>query len=334
MERVLIIAEAGVNHNGNADLAFRLVDAAVAAKADAVKFQTFTASALVVPGASRARYQEAAVPGRETQLAMLSRLELPSSVYQDLAAYCEEKSIMFFSTPFDLASVAMLRSMGMRLFKIPSGEITNLPYLRAIGSLAQTVILSTGMSTMEEVAAALDVLEKAGTPRAKITLLHCTTEYPAPFAEVNLRAMAAMREAFPGIAGIGYSDHTEGLAVSIAAVALGASAIEKHFTLDKTMEGPDHAASLEPEEFTRLVRAVRQVEAALGDGIKCPTPSEMKNRDVARKSIVAACEVQAGEILTTSNLTTKRPGTGISPMVWDDILGTPAPRDLDKDELL
>ena len=331
---IYIIAEAGVNHNGVLDIALRLVDVAAEAGANAVKFQTFQAEALASASAEKAGYQKQTTAGTEAQVDMLRRLELSSEAHRQIMRQCEKRGIAFLSSPFDLASIDFLVALGLGVFKIPSGEITNLPYLRKVGALRKEIILSTGMSNLEEVDTALRFLEKAGTARERITLLHCTTEYPAPFAEVNLLAMRTMSEAFPGIKGVGYSDHTPGIEISIAAAALGASIIEKHFTLDKTMEGPDHRASLEPHELAQLVRSVRNIEAALGDGIKAPTASELPNRDIARKSLVAARDIQVGEVFSEENLTAKRPGTGVSPMLWDDVLGTKATRALRKDEAL
>lgn len=328
-----IIAEAGVNHNGNLNLALQLVDAAAAAGADIVKFQTFCSQCVISTFAPKAAYQQVTTGADESQLDMVRKLELPPEAFARLAAHAAAKGIGFLSTPFDLPSVDVLATLGLGLWKIPSGEITNLPYLRKIGAFGQAIILSTGMSTVQEVGAALEVLERAGTPRQLVTLLHCTTEYPAPYAEVNLRAMQTLSTAFPQCA-LGYSDHTQGLEVSLAAVALGATVIEKHFTLDRSMEGPDHRASLEPGELAALVHGIRHVEMALGESLKAPTPSEIPNMLVARKSIVAARPIKAGERLTAKNLTTKRPGSGISPMLWDSILDTPAPRDLAEDEAL
>ena len=331
---IFIIADAGVNHNGVLDTALRLVDVAAEAGANAVKFQTFQAEALASASAEKAGYQKQTTGNAEAQLDMLRRLELSPEAHRRIMQQCDKRGIAFLSSPFDLASIDFLITLGLGVFKIPSGEITNLPYLRKVGALGKEIILSTGMSNLEEVDTALRFLEKSGTARERITLLHCTTEYPAPFAEVNLLAMRAMGKAFPGIKGVGYSDHTPGIEISIAAAALGASIIEKHFTLDKTMEGPDHRASLEPSELAQLVRSVRHVEAALGDGIKAPTASELPNRDIARKSLVAARDIQVGEVFSEENLTAKRPGTGISPMLWDDVLGTKATRALRKDEAL
>ncbi len=331
---ILIIAEAGVNHNGSLDLALKLIDAAAEAGADVVKFQTFSATHLTTASAEKAAYQAENSGAAESQRQMLQRLEMSPEMHLRLMERCRERGIEFLSTPFDFPSIDFLSGLGLGTLKIPSGEITNLPYLRKIGALRKKIILSTGMSDLEEISAALEALEKAGTPRGDVSILHCTTEYPAPFAEVNLRAMHAIREAFPGIAGTGYSDHTPGIEISLAAAALGATIIEKHFTLDKNLEGPDHKASLEPHELSALVGGVRHIELALGDGVKRPSPSELPNRAVARKSIVAARDIKAGELLGENNLTVKRPGNGISPMRWDEFIGRAAPRDLKADELL
>ncbi len=328
----LIIAEAGVNHNGDIQLAKRLIDEAAFAGARLVKFQTFNASRQVTHSAKKADYQLQTTDSAETQHDMLRRLELTGSMHNELIAHSATRNIQFFSTGFDIESVDLLRSLGQDHFKIPSGEITNLPYLRHIGQLGQSVILSTGMATLGEIEAAIDVLEQAGTLRASMTVLHCNTEYPSPMAEVNLRAMQSICEAF-GVA-VGYSDHTPGIEVPIAAVALGATVIEKHLTLDRNLPGPDHKASLEPDEFAAMVRAIRNIELALGDGIKRPSPSEIKNKPIARKSLVAARAIRAGEPFTQENITAKRPGTGISPMRWDDVIGKAARRDFAVDELI
>lgn len=330
--RTLIIAEAGVNHNGDISLAKRLIDAAAEAGADLVKFQTFCADRLVTRTAAKAEYQTRTMDGTETQHAMLSRLELSPGIHDELIAHCSARRIGFLSTGFDIESVDLLVGLGQNLFKIPSGEITNLPYLRGIGQLGKEVILSTGMANLSEVEAALDTLEKAGTPRGQITVLHCTTEYPTPMDEVNLRAMQTLQTAF-GVR-VGYSDHTPGIEVAIAAVAMGASVIEKHFTLDRSLPGPDHQASLEPQELRAMVAAIRNIEQALGDGVKRLTPSEARNRPVARKSIVASRTIKAGEMFSKENLTAKRPGTGISPMRWDEVVGRRAGRDFAVDELI
>ena len=329
---VLIIAEAGVNHNGDLGLAKQLIDVAAEAGADFVKFQTFNANSLVTHTAKKADYQTKNTDGNESQHEMLRRLELTPAMHIELIAHCALRNIGFLSTGFDIESVELLVSLGQNLFKIPSGEITNLPYLRHIGRLGKPVILSTGMASLGEIESAIDVLGQAGTPRSILTVLHCTTEYPTPMAEVNLRVMQSIHNAF-GVE-VGYSDHTPGIEVAIAAVALGATVIEKHFTLDRNLPGPDHKASLEPHELKAMVTAIRNIEIALGDGIKRLTPSEAKNKPVARKSLVASHPIKAGEVFSTQNITAKRPGTGISPMRWDTILGRRARRDFALDELI
>lgn len=328
-ERAYIIAEAGVNHNGDMQLALDMVDAAAAAGADAVKFQTFKAESLASADARRAAYQEAAV-GEGSQLDMLKKLQLDQSAHQLVVDRCQKRGIHFMSTPFDLDSADFLHALGMPAFKISSGDVTNLPLLRRIASFSVPTILSTGMCDMDEVRAAVDALLAAGLQRDDLCLLHCTTQYPTPVQDVNLRAMLTLGEAFD--VPTGYSDHTLGVEVPVAAAALGARVIEKHFTLDRTMEGPDHLASLEPDELERMVRLVRSVEQALGDGEKRPAPSELANREAARRSIVAARSIAAGEPFSEQNLTAKRPGTGLSPMRWDEVLGRPAPRDFTTDE--
>jgi len=330
--KTLIIAEAGVNHNGDINLAKQLIDAATEAGADIVKFQTFNANRQVTRSAKKADYQAQTTDSTESQHEMLSRLELTEAMHHILIAHCKTCNIAFLSTGFDIESVDLLVSLGQECFKIPSGEITNLPYLRHIGQLGKTVILSTGMATMGDIEAAIDVLEQAGTPRAMLTVLHCTTEYPTPMNEVNLRAMQSINKALD--IAVGYSDHTQGIEVAIAAVATGAVVIEKHFTLDRNLPGPDHKASLEPAELKAMVTAIRNIEMAMGDGIKRLTPSEAKNKPVARKSLVASREIKAGEVFTADNLTAKRPGTGISPMRWDEVLGKKAPHDFIEDELI
>jgi N,N'-diacetyllegionaminate synthase len=330
--KTLIIAEAGVNHNGDLGLALRLVDAAADAGADLVKFQTFSADRLVTPTARKAEYQTRTTDASQSQQAMLRNLELTREMHEALIARCRARGVGFFSTAFDLESVDLLVALGVDRFKIPSGEITNLPYLRHIASYGKPVIVSTGMATPDEIAAALGALERGGIVRNRITVLHCTTEYPTPMSDVNLRAMLTIRDTF-GVS-VGYSDHTTGIEVPIAAVAMGASVIEKHFTLDRTLPGPDHAASLEPDELLAMVRAIRNVEQALGDGVKRVMPGEQGNRAAARKSLVAAQPIRAGERFSTSNLTVKRPGTGLSPMQWDDIVGRVASRDFAADELI
>lgn len=331
---ITVIAEAGVNHNGDMQIACDLIVAAAKAGADVVKFQTFNSTKLASVNAPKATYQQNTTGTAESQLDMIRKLEIPLDAYPQLIAHCQRHNIEFLSTPFDLESIEILISLGVTTFKIPSGEITNLPYLRKIGSLGQTVILSTGMSTLEEVAFAVSILVQNGTPRERISLLHCTTEYPAPFEMVNLKAMLTMREAFPGIAGVGYSDHTQGIAVPIAAAALGATIIEKHFTLNRKLPGPDHRASLEPEELTQMVKSIRQVELSLGNGIKKPTKAEIPNIAVARKSLVACRRIRKGELFSVANMTCKRPGNGLSPIYWDELIGRPASRDYAEDELL
>jgi len=329
---VFIIAEAGVNHNGSVELAKKLIDVASKAGADAVKFQTFKAEKLLSKNAEKAQYQKETTDAQESQFAMIKKLELDLATHKELMQYCKEKEILFLSTPFDLESIAMLHDLGLQIFKIPSGEITNLPYLRAIGALKKEVILSSGMATMDEVGAALRVLEDAGTAKEKITVLHANTMYPTPMEDVNLRAMPNIGKSF-GVA-YGYSDHTLGIEVDIAAVAMGASVIEKHFTLDKTMQGPDHKASLEPDELQAMVRGIRNIELALGSEVKKPSASEMPNMEVARKSIVAARPIKKGETFSEENLTVKRPAGGINPMRWDEIIGTVAQKDYEEDALI
>ncbi len=319
MGKVFIIAEAGVNHNGNLDMALQLVDVAADAGANAVKFQTFSADALVTKAARQADYQVENTGKTESQYAMLKRLELTENDHLAIIERCQQRQIQFLSTPFDSDSIVLLHKLGMTTYKVPSGELTNLPYLRQVARVAQQVILSTGMARLAEVEDALIALLQAGLSREQIIVLHATTEYPCPMNEVNLRAMQTMAQAF-GVA-VGYSDHTKGIEVPVAAVALGATVIEKHFTLDNTLPGPDHKASLEPYELKAMVAAIRNVEQALGDGIKQPTASEQKNMSVARKSIVASKVIKIGDLFTADNLTVKRPGTGISPMRWDEVIG-------------
>ena len=328
----IIIAEAGVNHNGDIDLAYQLVDAAVEAGADIVKFQTFNANQLATAVADKASYQKKITGEAETQRDMLQKLQLTRQQHVQLINYCNQIGIEFLSTPFDSVSIDLLSSLGVKRWKIPSGEIVNLPYLRTIGSLNQPVILSTGMANLGEIEAAIDVLEHAGTSRNQITVLHCTTEYPAPLDEVNLRAMQTISQSF-GVP-VGYSDHTDGISVPMAAVAMGATVIEKHLTLDRTMAGPDHRASLEPDQFTAMVHCIREIQRALGDGIKRPTVSERANLPIVRKSIVASRVIQSGEIFSAENITANRPGTGISPMHWDALIGRKASRTYFPDELI
>lgn len=329
---ILIIAEAGVNHNGNLSLAKKLIDAAADAGADLVKFQTFSADRLATRQAKKADYQSVTTGDVESQHQMLSRLELSAKMHQELIAYCAKRNIGFFSSGFDIESVDVLISLGVNHFKIPSGEITNLPYLRHIGKFNKSVILSTGMATMGDIETAIDVLEKAGTARLFITVLHCTTEYPTPMSEVNLLAMQNIQSTF-GVA-VGYSDHTVGIEVSIAAAALGATIIEKHFTLDRNLPGPDHKASLEPSEIKAMVSAIRNIEIALGDGIKRLTPSEERNKKVARKSIVASKKIYKGDTFSNENVTCKRPGEGMSPMQIDDVIGSTAKKNFDFNEYI
>lgn len=331
-DRIIIIAEAGVNHNGDFSTACRMIEVAAKAGADYVKFQTAVPELVISEFAPKAEYQKETTGAGESQLDMCRKIHLPLSDYRRLAALCREAGIGFMSTPFDLVSVDCLASIGMDYWKIPSGEITNLPYLRKIGARGERVILSTGMSTIDEVARAVDTLCESGTQRSDIILLHCTTQYPTPMEAVNLRAMDAL--AALGCGAVGYSDHTVGIEVPVAAAALGAKVIEKHFTLDKTMEGPDHRASLDSAELEAMVRAVRNVEKALGSPDKIVTDAERPNIEVARKSIVAACAIKAGDVFTESNITVKRPGNGISPMRWDDVVGRAAPRDFLPDELI
>lgn len=334
MERnkVIIIAEAGVNHNGNIELARRMITEARKAGADYVKFQTAVPELVISSIAPKAEYQKETTGAEESQLDMCRKIHLPLSAYAQLAEQCRREGIGFMSTPFDLVSIDTLDSLGMDYWKIPSGEITNLPYLRKIASKHGRVILSTGMSRLDEVETAVNILEEAGTPRKDIILLHCTTQYPTPMEAVNLRAMEAL--ASLGCAAVGYSDHTRGIEVPVAATALGARVIEKHFTLDKTMEGPDHKASLEPAELAAMVTAIRNIELALGSPDKMVTDAEAPNIEVARKSIVAARDIKAGETLTPDNITVKRPGNGLSPLLWDKVIGTPALRDFKADELI
>lgn len=326
----IIIAEAGVNHNGSMELAIQMADAAKEAGADYIKFQTFIPENLVSRHASKADYQKAATGTEESQLEMLQKLALTQENFRELQAYCQKIGIGFLSTPFDLESICFLNQLDMDFWKLPSGEITNLPYLEAIGRTQKRVVMSTGMSELCEIGEAIRVLELNGA--GEITLLHCNTEYPTPYADVNLLAMKQLKEVFRKPAG--YSDHTVGMEVSIAAAALGASVIEKHFTLDRNLPGPDHKASLEPEELKQLVQAVRHIQASLGDGQKKRTRSEEKNCQAARKSIVAKCSIKAGDIFSEENLTVKRPGSGISPMKWHEILGQAAQRDYEEDELI
>ncbi len=330
LNKVFIIAEAGVNHNGNIIIAKKLVDAAAEAGVDAIKFQTFITENLVSKDARKAYYQQNNTPNQETQFEMLKKLELSKNMHLELIEYCDKKRIMFLSTGFDLESIAFLDEINLPLFKIPSGEITNLPYLRKIGASEKAVILSTGMSTLKEVEDALRVLRQMGAK--DVTVLHCNTEYPTPMKDVNLSAMLTLKKAFN--VPVGYSDHTQGIEVAIAAVALGATVIEKHFTLDKNMKGPDHKASLEPKELQEMVKAIRNIELAMGDGVKQVSPSEEKNKQIARKSIVAKTNIVKGQSFTEENITAKRSGNGISPMKWDEVIDQIATKDYEEDELI
>lgn len=330
MNKVFIIAEAGVNHNGDINIAKKLVDAAVEADADAIKFQTFKAEELVCESAKKAEYQIQHTEKSESQLEMLKKLELDVNMHKILIDYCNDKQIMFLSTPFDMKSIDLLEELNINLYKIPSGEITNYPYLKKIAGLRKKIIMSTGMSYLSEVKAAIDVLRENGAE--DITVLHCNTEYPTPIEDVNLNAMLTMKKELN--VNIGYSDHTIGIEVPIAAVAMGATVIEKHFTLDKEMEGPDHKASLNPEELKLMVKSIRNVEKALGKYEKVPSNSEIKNLAVVRKSIVAKSEIKKGTTFTEENIICKRPGNGISPMKWNEIVGKTAMRNFNKDELI
>lgn len=330
MKKVLIIAEAGVNHNGDINLAKKLIEQAAKAGADVVKFQTFKANSCVSVSAKKAKYQLETTAKEESQLEMIQKLELSYESHFELMKHCKKHDITFLSTPFDLESVEFLRGLDLPYFKIPSGEITNLPYLKAVAKCKKRVLLSTGMANLGEIEAALTILRKNGT--RNITLLHCNTEYPTPFEDVNLNALKTLKEAFK--LEVGYSDHTEGIVASLGAVALGAVVIEKHFTLDKTMEGPDHRASLEFEELRALCKGIRELEKALGSGIKKASKSEAKNKIIARKSLVAKCIIQKGEKFSEQNLTTKRPGSGISAMRYEEYLGKRALKTYKKDELI
>ena len=335
MKHVTIIAEAGVNHNGSLEIAKQLVDKAVYAGVDIIKFQTFKAEKLVSKSARQAEYQKKNIGFKadDSQLNMLKKLELSEADHAELVSYCNQKGIKFFSTAFDMDSIEYLHSLNMGIWKIPSGEITNYPYIKKIAQYGEPVILSTGMCEMEDISAAVSVLLKYGVKREQITILHCNTEYPTPYEDVNLRAMNTIKDEFN--ANVGYSDHTKGIEVPIAAVALGASVIEKHFTLDRNMEGPDHKASLEPDELKAMVSAIRNIEKAVGgDGTKHVSESERKNITIARKSIIAARDIKKGELLTEENMTVKRPGTGISPMCWEEVIGTKAIRNFAEEDLI
>lgn len=330
---VLIIAEAGVNHNGSILIAKQLVDAAVEAGVDIIKFQTFKTEKLVSKAAKKAEYQKKNIgDGNDSQYEMLKKLELSPENHEELIVYCKEKGIRFWSTAFDFESMDYLHSLRLGLWKIPSGEITNYPFIRKIASYGEDVIMSTGMCEEQDIQNAIDVLTKYGIKKEQITLLHCNTQYPTPYSDVNLNAMNSIKTKFG--TKVGYSDHTQGIEIPIAAVALGAIVIEKHFTLDRNLPGPDHKASLEPSELKAMVASIRHIEQALGDGIKKVSDSERGNISVARKSIVAACPIRKGELLTEDNLTVKRPGIGLSPMLWEQVLGTKAVKDYEKEDLI
>ncbi|WP_270670120.1 N-acetylneuraminate synthase [Paraclostridium bifermentans] len=330
MSNVFIIAEAGVNHNGDIEIAKKLIDVASESGVDAVKFQTFKTEKLVSKNAPKAEYQRETTKKAESQFDMIKKLELDQNTHKILIEYCRKKNIMFLSTPFDLDSMKELNELGVEIFKIPSGEINNLPYLRQAAKLGKPLILSTGMSNLAEIEEALSVLYENGCK--DITVLHCNTEYPTPIEDVNLNAMITIRDAFK--VKVGYSDHTLGIEIPIAATSMGAQVIEKHFTLDKNMDGPDHKASLEPNELKDMVKSIRNIELALGNGIKKPSKSEYKNKAIARKSIVALTKIKQGDVFTENNITVKRPGNGISPMLWDKIIGTVSNKNYDEDELI
>jgi N,N'-diacetyllegionaminate synthase len=332
LNKVFIIAEAGVNHNGSILLAKKLIDVAVEAGADAIKFQTFKANNLVSKDTKKADYQKNNTNPDESHFEMIKKLELDEKAHKKLISYCEKKGIIFLSSPFDLESIMLLCKLGLEIFKIPSGEITNLPYLRKIGSLKKRIILSTGMSNIDEIEKALNILMGAGTSKSNIIVMHANTMYPTPMEDVNLNAMITIKNKFD--ISIGYSDHTLGAEVSTAAVSIGAICIEKHFTLDKTMYGPDHIASLNPKELKDMITAIRNIEKALGSPEKKPSPSEKVNMQIARKSIVASQNIKKGEILTKNNITTKRPGNGISPMRWDYYIGSVAEKNYLADDLI
>ncbi len=332
-QHTLIIAEAGVNHNGSMELAKQLIDAAAEAGVDYVKFQTFKTEKLVSKSAKKAEYQQRNMGNTDdSQYTMLKQLELSPEQHDDLISYCGQKGVKFFSTAFDLDSIDYLHSLDLGLWKIPSGELTNYPYIRKIAQYKEPVILSTGMSTLDEIKDTIQVLVKFGVPNEQITVLHCNTEYPTPMSDVNLNAMQTIAQELR--VQVGYSDHTQGIEVPVAAVALGAKVIEKHFTLDRNMDGPDHKASLEPGELKAMVSAIRNIEEALGTAEKKVSASESKNKAIARKSIVAARSIQKGEILTEDNLTVKRPGNGINPMHWEEVIGQQAVRDFQEEELI
>lgn len=332
MKRTLIIAEAGVNHNGDIEIAKKLIDAASEAGADYVKFQTFKAEKLVNKNAEKAEYQKENSGATESQFEMLKKLEIDEEAHLILQNYCKVRNIKFLSTAFDLDSIYLLQKLDIDLFKIPSGEITNYPYIQKIGLQNKPIIISSGMSTLEDIQAALETLIEVGVDKNNVTILHCSTEYPTPFQNVNLTAMNTIKDTFD--VKVGYSDHTLGIEIPIAAVAMGATVIEKHFTLDKTMEGPDHKASLEPNELKQMVTSIRNIEKSFGNGEKIPSETEIKNLQVSRKSIHAKCDIKIGDIFSDDNLIAKRPGTGVSPMKWKDIIGTTANKNYKADDIL
>lgn len=332
MQKVYIIAEAGVNHNGDMQIAKKMIEAAAKCGADAVKFQTFKAEKLVSKFAQKAEYQKQNTSKEESQLEMIKKLELTLENHLELINHCHNLNIEFLSTPFDIESIKLLQKLNIKTTKIPSGEITNLPYLREVSKLSNEIILSTGMSNLKEIEDALKILTSGNISKKNITILHANTEYPTPFEDANLKAITTIKNKFR--CKVGYSDHTNGIEAAVAAVALGALTIEKHFTLDKTMDGPDHKASLEPHELEAMIKAIRNIELALGNGIKKASKSETKNINIARKSIVASKDIKKGEILSEDNITCKRPGNGISPMKWDEIVGQAAQKDYKKDELI
>ncbi len=330
--KVFIIAEAGVNHNGSIDLAKKLIDVASGSGADAIKFQTFRAKNFVTKNSEKANYQKIATDRKESQFDMIKKFELNKNAHLELIKHCKLKNIKFLSSPFDNESIDLLNDIGIEIFKIPSGEITNFPYLKHIGKLDKKIILSTGMSNFDEVKNALDILVNSGTKKNNVTILHANTEYPTPMQDVNLRAMMTIGKELG--TKFGYSDHTLGIEVDIAAAAIGAHCIEKHITLDCNMEGPDHKASLEPHQFSEMVKAIRNIEKALGSDVKKPSKSETPNILIVRKSIVAKTKINKGDILSENNLTVKRPGTGLSPMKWEDVIGTNAKKDYQEDDLI
>ena len=331
MKKVIIIAEAGVNHNGDVEIAKKLIDEAANAEVDIVKFQTAIPELVVSENADKAEYQKK-MTGEGSQLEMIKKIHFPLETYKELKSYCDIKNVKFLSTPFDLVSIEFLKDLGMKIFKIPSGEITNMPYLLNVGRVAKEIILSTGMSTIEEIRQAIEVLESVGLKRSNLTILHCNTDYPTAMKDVNLKAMNHIKNEF-GVK-VGYSDHTLGIEIPVAAVSLGACVIEKHFTLDRQMEGPDHKASLLPDELKTMVRSIRNIEIALGNGIKEPSASEIRNKEIVRKSIVANMSINTGDTFTDENITVKRPGNGISPMKWQEIIGQKAKKPYKKDDLI